>query len=223
MPFSSRPKNPAQALMETERMAQMYESLLWRRNPLLILLLGTTFEQEYRLVSRALHLTGSERILDLACGPGIYTRRFSQVASHSLIVGADLSWAMLKHGKQLAQSHKIRNMHLIQGNALALPFPDDYFDAVNCAAALHLFGDLAGTFREVSRVLKPGGQFVFSTFRYPRNILVRFVLHLRYNTVGIRSFRQEDIEYELQRAGFVETQYLHARGIWMVMRARQSF
>ncbi|HLO13283.1 MAG TPA: class I SAM-dependent methyltransferase, partial [Anaerolineales bacterium] len=194
------PENPAQTLMETNLMARLYESLLWRRNPLLVLLLGTTFDQEYRLVSRALKLTGSEAILDLACGPGIYTRRFARETG--TVFGLDLSLPMLEQGKCLVQRNRLSNVRLIQGSAVRLPFRNSQFDAVNCAAALHLFGDLAGTFSEVSRVLKPGGRFTFSTFRYPKNRLVRLVLHLRANIVGIRSFRQEDIENELRRAGF---------------------
>jgi ubiquinone/menaquinone biosynthesis C-methylase UbiE len=217
MPTRNHPKNPAQALMETERMAHLYESFFWRRNPLLILLLGTTFNQEYKIVSRALHLTGSETILDLACGPGIYSRRFAGEARQGLVVGMDLSWPMLKQGKQLAHSRGFHNIAWAQGNALALPFASDQFDVVNCAAALHLFDDMAGTFEEVERILKPGGQFTFSTFRFPKNPLIRLVLHLRYNEVGIRSFRQEDIEKELRRAGFDDIRYLHVRGIWVVI------
>jgi ubiquinone/menaquinone biosynthesis C-methylase UbiE len=208
--------------METERMALMYESLLWRRNPFLILLLGTTFNQEYRIVSRALKLTGGERILDLACGPGIYTRRFARTVKRGSVTGIDLSWPMLKHGKRLVQEHRLSNVRLIQGNALRLPFSSSCFDVVNCAAALHLFGDLAATFTEVRRILAPWGRFTFSTFRYPRNKLIALYLHLRGNITGIRSFRQEDIEQELHKAGFPEIRYLHTWGIWVVMSATKS-
>lgn len=214
------PKNPAQALMETDWMARMYESPLWRRNPLLGLLLGINANQEYKLISHAMKLTGRETILDIACGPGIFTRRFAREAAQGNVFGMDLSWPMLTHGKRLVRQSYIANIDLVQGNALTLPFASHHFEVVNCAAALHLFGDLAGTFSEVSRVLKPGGQFTFSTFREPKDKLISSYLRLRQEIAGIRSFRQEEIENGLRNAGFGEIRYLHAKGIWVVMSAR---
>ena len=212
-------KSPAQTLMETDVIARLYESPLWRRDPLLILLLGTTFNKEYRIVSRAMKLTGDEVILDLAPGPAIYTRRLAREVRKGLVYGLDLSWPMLKHGRRLVLRSGLKNVELIQGDALILPCGNEKFDLVNCAAALHLFGDLTTTFAEVKRVLKPGGRFTFSTFRHPRNKFIEPFLRLRGNTVGIRSFRQADIENELRKAGFGEIRSLHAWGIWVVMIA----
>jgi SAM-dependent methyltransferase len=219
MPGDPSAKKPAQALMETRLMAHLYESILWRRNPLLGLLLGTNSNGEYRLIVRSLNLRGDENILDLACGPGIYTRRFAHGARRGTVTGMDLSWPMLAHGWRLVQRGRLVNIRLLQGDALALPFQDAQFDVVNCAAALHLFGDLARAFSEVHRVLKPGGRFTFSTFRYPRDAFVQGILWMRRNIAGIRSFRQEEIENELTKAGFGNVRYLHARRIWMVVLA----
>lgn len=205
--------------METERIARIYESALWRGNPLLVLLLGITEKGEYRRISRALQLKGNETMLDLACGPGIYTRRFAREVSRGEVLGLDLSWPMLKQGKYLVQKNGLTNIRLLQGSALALPFSNGRFDAINCAAALHLFDDLVGTFMEVFRVLKPGGQFTFSTFRYPPNKLIAFYLRLRQSFAGIRAFRHKDLEDGLREAGFTETRYLHIKGIWVVMSA----
>lgn len=222
MQSRKRPKDLAQAMMETNLMARLYESPLWRRDPLLVFLLGITFRKEYQLVSRALKLTGNESILDLACGPGIYTRRFAREVKQGNVLGFDLSWPMLKHGKQLVRKSGITNISMIQGDVLNLPFTDHHFDVVNCAAALHLFGNLATVFSEVSRVLKPGGRFTFSTFRYPKNSLFTPFLQLRRSLVGIWSFRQEEIRNELQKAGFREIRYLHAKRVWMVISAMTS-
>jgi SAM-dependent methyltransferase len=214
------PESSAQALMETNLMARMYESLLWRRNPLLVFLLGINANQEYKIISRAMNLTGRETILDIACGPGIFTRRFASEATQGHVFGMDLSWPMLKQGQRLVRQYRLSNIDLLQGNALALPFANHHFDAANCAAALHLFDDLTATFSEVSRVLKPGGQFTFSTFRAPKDKLISSYLRLRQETTGIRSFKQQEIEAELQKAGFTEIHSLHAKGIWVVMSAR---
>lgn len=200
-------------------MAHLYESPLWRRNPLLVFLLGINSSKEYQIISRAIRLSGNEVLLDLACGPGIYARRFARELSRGKVLGVDLSWPMLKHARSLVQKNGLTNLHLMQGDALTLPFRSGHFDVVNCAAALHLFRDPAGTFMEVNRVLKPGGQFTFSTFRYPRDPLMQIILRLRRNIAGIRSFRQKELESGLQSAGFADFRYLHVRGIWMVISA----
>ena len=222
MPPRKRPASPAQTLMETSLMARLYESALWRRNPLLRLLLGINSTQEYQIISRALALTGTETILDLACGPGIYTRRFARDASQGNVIGLDLSWPMLKHGYQLIKRYRISNVDFLQGDALTLSFARGCFDVVNCAAALHLFGDLPVAFAEVNRTLKPGGRFTFSTFRYPKDPLIQTVLWLRRNIAGIRSFRQAEIESGLQKTGFDDIRILHAKGIWVIMRATKT-
>ena len=64
----------AQASMESEAVAAIYESRLWRRSVLAHWLLRISFENEYALVSRSLGLRDADRVLDLGCGTGIYTR-----------------------------------------------------------------------------------------------------------------------------------------------------
>ena len=53
----------------------------------------------------------------------------------------------------------------MRGSALSLPFKDETFDAVSCCGALQLFPQALG---EISRVLKPGGEFVCQTTIGPR-------------------------------------------------------
>jgi SAM-dependent methyltransferase len=208
--------------METDLIVRLYESRLWRRNPALALLMGITFDQEWEIISQAMRLSGSEAILDLACGTGIYARRIAREASRGLVCGLDLSQPMLKHGKGLVQRSALSNVVLLQGDAIALPFLNRHFDVVNCAGALHLFGDLARTLSEVSRVLKEGGRFTFATFRSRGTRFSERIVRWRRHVSGMNAFRPDDLANELQKVGFDRVQCHHAKGIWLVMSATKA-
>ena len=104
------------------------------------------------------HLLGDvagKRVLDVGCGAAQTTR---WLAGHGAVaVGFDLSFAQLRLG--LAEPR----VPLVRADAEALPFGDATFD-VACSAygALPFVADSARVMREVARVLKPGGRWVFS-------------------------------------------------------------
>ena len=129
----------AQGFMEWDPLVRIYESRLWRRSPLLSLVTGISFESEYSLIARALQIETGNRILDLACGPGIYTRRFAQHRPEAAVVGMDLSSPMLRYALRRTLEEQLTNVTLVRGDARAFPFGTGVFDAVNCCGALHLF------------------------------------------------------------------------------------
>jgi len=165
MSSRTRPSSLAQALMGSDSIIQLYESRLWRRNPFVALLMGITFEQEYQTILQAARLTGSETILDLACGPGTYAMRLAPEVTDGVVFGLDLVWPMLTYGKRRMERDGPSNVILLQGDASALPFSGDHFDVVNCCGALHLFANLDAVLHEINRVLKGGGRFTLAAYR----------------------------------------------------------
>ncbi len=155
----------AQRAMESAAIARIYESRLWRRSRIATLALGISFEREQQLIGRAARLSPGDSLLDVACGPGIYARPFARQVAPGLVVGLDLSPAMLGHARRRARAAGLENLALVRGDALRLPFAGGRFDAVNCCGALHLFPDADLALREVHRVLKPGGRFTVAAFR----------------------------------------------------------
>ena len=97
-----------------------------------------------------------ERGLDLGCGVGHTLRRIAPLVA--FVVGADATLEMMQAGR--ASVVTASNAAFAQSDAAALPFPDATFDLVTCRLAAHHFTDAAGAFREVARVLRPGGRFV---------------------------------------------------------------
>lgn len=98
------------------------------------------------------------RVLEIGCGSAPCTRWVHERAE--LAVGFDLSAEMLGRAAPASNGDSLR---LVQADALSLPFADDSFDAAFSAfGAFPFIADIDTVLTEVSRVLIPGGRFVFS-------------------------------------------------------------
>jgi ubiquinone/menaquinone biosynthesis C-methylase UbiE len=98
----------------------------------------------------------NERALDLGCGVGHTLRRIAPLVRFA--VGADATLEMMQAGRQSVVTAS--NAAFAQSDATALPFGDATFELATCRLAAHHFTDAPSAFREVARVLRPGGRFV---------------------------------------------------------------
>lgn len=110
-----------------------------------------------RLVSSA-HLTGAERVLDIATGPGYIAEAFAKQARE--VVGVDLTEAMLAIARERTQEHGVKNISFRTGDAQNLPFESNLFDVVVCRLALHHVQQPAKVVREMTRVCRRDGTVV---------------------------------------------------------------
>jgi SAM-dependent methyltransferase len=105
------------------------------------------------------------RVLEVACGTGVLTRRLRAVLPASAsITATDLNEAMVAYARAAPGSEDIR---WAVADAQALPFEDGSFDAVLCQFGLMFLPDKAQGFREARRVLAPGGQLLANVWRAP--------------------------------------------------------
>jgi SAM-dependent methyltransferase len=148
--------HPAQRLMVSRALPLVYQRL-WRPlgGRLLMGLAGPGTAEEHRIALEMLSLEPGARVLDVACGPGNFTRDFARVAGDGLVVGIDASESMLDVAVRDTASD---NVAYVRGDARALPFRDDSFDAVCCFAALYLIEEPMRALAEIVRVLAPGGR-----------------------------------------------------------------
>jgi ubiquinone/menaquinone biosynthesis C-methylase UbiE len=209
----------AQATMESDTIVRIYESRLWRRSPIVRLALGISFEHELALILRAAALAPTDTVLDLACGPGIYTRPLAQQVAAGEVIGLDLSFPMLRYACRRAQALQVHNVSWIRATAMALPFPDASFALVNCCGALHLFADVARVLTGVHRVLRVGGRFTFAAFARPGGDVAARVNALRHRLTGLNAFRPDELESQLTAAGFGDVRLHHRNIRWLVMSA----
>jgi demethylmenaquinone methyltransferase/2-methoxy-6-polyprenyl-1,4-benzoquinol methylase len=108
-----------------------------------------------------------------------------EIADHhdGRIVGLDASQLMLEAGLRAVgrQSLDVR-VQLVQGRAERLPFPDETFDTVVFTYLLRYVQDPDATIRELSRVLKPGGELLSLEFGIPEALWVRALWEM-YNRI----------------------------------------
>jgi ubiquinone/menaquinone biosynthesis C-methylase UbiE len=132
---------------------------------------------DYALLERAseaerlanlLSLSGSERALDVACGPGTLARVFARRVLW--ICGLDLTLAMLGRAQKEAEDEQLANFQPVCGNALDMPFRDGMFDLIVTSYSVHHIPDAAATFREVARALRRGGKFGLLDMVVPENL-----------------------------------------------------
>ncbi len=114
-----------------------------------------------------LHNTTS--VLDVGCGAGFLSNALS--AAGLKVTGVDLSEESLKVA---AQYDETKSVHYQKADAYHLPFADQSFDILTAMDFLEHVEDPALVIKEFSRVLKPGGLFIFHTFN--RNPLAHLVI-----------------------------------------------
>jgi SAM-dependent methyltransferase len=194
-----------QDLMLTNVVPTIYER--WWRPALARAVKGITgpgMSEEVRIARLFLGLTSGDRVLDVACGPGNFSREFAKAAgSDGLVAGIDASPTMLARGAEESDKAGARNLVLIRGDATALPFADSSFDCACCFAALHLFADPFAGLDEMRRVLAPGGRIALMT-SIRRPVTVGPMKPVVERLSGMRVFESDEITGALAERGFVD-------------------
>jgi demethylmenaquinone methyltransferase/2-methoxy-6-polyprenyl-1,4-benzoquinol methylase len=102
-------------------------------------------------------------VLDVAIGTGLVARQAVRVvAPDGFVIGIDSSFGML------TEARKRLAIPLLQGRAEQLPLGDGSVDVVTMGYALRHVADLAGTFAEFRRVLRPGGRVLLLEIVRPK-------------------------------------------------------
>ena len=117
-----------------------------------------TDEERIRRLVAAAGLTGSERVLDIATGPGYIAEAFAGATRE--VVGVDLTEAMLLIAKQRTKERGISNVSFRAADAQNLPFENGAFDVVVCRLTLHHLLKPREVLREMARVCRAGGTIV---------------------------------------------------------------
>jgi len=151
-----------------EQIAKAFDTLAHRydlMNRLLSLGLDTGWR---RRALRPLRATPPGQLLDVATGTGDFAILAARLLPQTRVTGIDLSEAMLAIGRKKAAAAGLADrVTLLAGDSLALSFPDASFDAATAAFGVRNFASLADGFRELRRVLKPGGQLVILELSEP--------------------------------------------------------
>lgn len=181
---------------------------------------GPSMGEEHRLAAELLELGPGDGVLDIACGPGNFTRRFGEVVGSSgLAIGIDTSATMLARAARDTPAAARGSVGFVRGDATRLPFRDESFDGVCCFLALHLFADPFAALTEMVRVLTPGGRLAVFTTRRLRSQPLATLSALAVRQAGMYGFRAGELEETLVGLGLGDvrvwptgvTQYVGAR------------
>jgi demethylmenaquinone methyltransferase/2-methoxy-6-polyprenyl-1,4-benzoquinol methylase len=165
------PSRPAigEADGKTADVEAMFDAIAPRYD-LLNRVLSLGIDQHWR--TRAIRCLADDqpaRVLDVATGTADLAIKAERMLHPREVVGVDLSAEMLRFGRQkLNQKGLSPRITLVQGDAAALPFDADAFDAALVAFGVRNFEDLVAGLRGIGRVLAPGSQLVVLEFSYPR-------------------------------------------------------
>ncbi len=115
-----------------------------------------TDEDALRMIVNAARPTRDDRLLDVACGPGLVVCAFAPHIREA--TGIDVTPAMLERARKLAAEKRLTNIAWRQGDVYSLPYDDASFTIVITRFSFHHFLDPAAVLREMVRVCAPGGR-----------------------------------------------------------------
>jgi SAM-dependent methyltransferase len=204
-----QPTGLAETLMRTPFVPAIYER--WWRPGLARLAMGPggpDTAAEYALARDWLELSPGDTVLDVACGPGNFTRNLAAAAGPGgLVIGVDASAAMLSRAVQdTADDHPDRGpIAYVRADAAQLPLREHSVDAACCFAALHLMREPFGVIDWMTRLLRPGGRIALMTScwrgnRLPAVLTVPARLLIRGS--GIELFGPGEITGALGQRGY---------------------
>jgi len=112
------------------------------------------------------------QILDIAAGTGSSSRPL--VDKGAQVTALDFSEGMLAQGRK-----QNKDIKFVQGDALKLPFEDNFFDVTTISFGLRNTNDTSLALKEALRVTKSGGRIVIAEFSHPTNRVFKSI-YLNY-------------------------------------------
>jgi ubiquinone/menaquinone biosynthesis C-methylase UbiE len=146
-------------------------------------------------------------VLDLGCGDGKFTRTLFHTP---LDLGLDINKGRLKRA---LSAHVYR--FVLQADACSLPFRDNYFGTVFSACVLEHIPRVELAIKEVSRVLKPGGKFLFSV---PSHYLERYLLAPEAQASPWLSFLRRGLASVIN--GILSMRHFYPPSYWSAMLSK---
>jgi demethylmenaquinone methyltransferase/2-methoxy-6-polyprenyl-1,4-benzoquinol methylase len=125
-------------------------------------------DQRWRRLAVRESVRPGDRVLDACCGTGDLALA-ARAAGAAEVVGLDFSEPMLERARR-----KAPELEWVQGDLLALPFPDASFDVATCGFGIRNVEELEAGLRELARVVRPGGKLAVLEITRPTGLLRPF-------------------------------------------------
>lgn len=136
--------------------------------------------------------TIGDTCLDLCCGSGDLAEMLARkVGANGQVFGVDFSTQQLAIAQQRIETRGLNlPIHWLEGDALNLSFPDNYFDAATMGYGLRNVMDIPRSLKELHRVLKPGAKAAILDLHRPSSPQVRAFQQWYLNTIVVPAAQQ---------------------------------
>ena len=157
-------------------------------------------------------------ILDVGCGGGKTISKLAELAPQGKVYGIDYSVDMVTFSKKINKTLIVQNRaEIIKGPVEKINFKDDFFDLVTAVETYYFWNNLLIAFKEIYRVLKPGGKLLII------NELLHGVTPAKIvEETHVKLFSLEEIQRFLQSTGFVDVQlFTEVKSPWNAIIAKK--
>ena len=158
------------------------------------------------------------KVLDCGCGGGANIKRLLKKCPQGIVKGIDYSPVSVEKSKKVNEVAVTKGRcDVLCASVAELPFESEQFDAVTAFETVYFWPDLPQCFREVYRVLKPGGTFLIcneSNGDSDRDEKWTEIIG------GMTIYKDIELKTYLEQAGFHEVQ-IHKKQSWLCVTARK--
>lgn len=161
-------KGPAAGEAEPGRVRAMFGDIAGRYDLMNTVMTAGMHHRWRRLGVEAAGLSPGDSALDVCCGTGDFALALSDaVGPQGRVTGVDFSRRMLEVARRKAEREG-RDVLIQWGDATALEFPDNAFDAATVGFGIRNIPDIGRAFAEMARVVRPGGRVVCLEITQPQ-------------------------------------------------------
>ncbi len=151
-------------------------------------------------------IESEEIMLDVGCGDGRHS--LSKKIHGATIISLDMNEDRLSELKYKirgqSSDHNGNSIHILRGDALKLPFPDESIDKVVCSEVLEHIPEVEDCIEEINRVLKPSGELAISVPSWFSEVLYEYLAEEYLGKPGghIHVFTRGELKEIVEKNGF---------------------
>jgi len=171
----------------------LYNRIMW----------GNTPEDYSEFCKDGLKENSKGIIADIGCGTLSFTyKEYAELGSDSLYL-CDLSYEMLKIGKNRIQNTgaDLSKIKFIRSNALDMPFNDNTIDTVMTFGLFHIFNDPKSLINEIVRILKPNGKIFLTSLCTDRKFSAKYLNFLQKKGHVSKPKKSDEIRNIIEKSG----------------------